>query len=102
MGHGAARPRIARRTPSVLSWQAPRRIGGAGMTGSRRAPVIANGGGSIIVTGEAQQRAWQTRPFPPPEQGTPRVWSLPATLPDQPPRSTLCYLLRAPPRARVL
>src|SRR5260370_39365815 len=95
MGHGAAWPRIARRTPSVLSWQAPRRIGGAGMTGSRRAPVIAKGGGSIIVTGQAQQRAWQTREFPPVEQVTPGVWSVPVTMPDNPLRYTLCYLLLA-------
>src|SRR5260370_22922674 len=102
MGHGAAWPRIARRTPSVLSWQAPRRIGGAGMTGSRRARVIANGGGSIIVTRQAQQRAWQTREFPPVEQVTPGVWSVPVTMPDNPLRYTLCYLLLADTGAVVV
>jgi len=72
------------------------------MTGSRRAPVIANGGGSIIVTGQAQQRAWQTREFPPVEQVTPGVWSVPVTMPDNPLRYTLCYLLLADTGAVVV
>ncbi len=63
------------------------------MTGSPRAPARAAGHGSVTVTGVAQRRAWQAREFPPVEQVTPRVWSVPVTMPDNPLRYTLCYLL---------
>jgi glyoxylase-like metal-dependent hydrolase (beta-lactamase superfamily II) len=72
------------------------------MTGSQRAPVIADGGGSVIVTGQAQQRAWQVREFPPIEQVTPGVWSVPVTMPDNPLRYTLSYLLLADSGAVVV
>jgi glyoxylase-like metal-dependent hydrolase (beta-lactamase superfamily II) len=72
------------------------------MTGSQRAPVIAAGGGPVIVTGQAQQRAWRAREFPPVEQVTPGVWSVPVTMPDNPLRYTLCYLLLADAGAVVV
>ena len=72
------------------------------MTGSQRAPVIANGGGSVVVTGQAQQRAWRAQEFPPVEQVTPGVWSVPVTMPDNPLRYTLCYLLLADAGAVVV
>jgi glyoxylase-like metal-dependent hydrolase (beta-lactamase superfamily II) len=62
------------------------------MTGSQRAPARA-GGGSLTVTGVAQQRAWRAREFPPVEEVRPGVWSVPVTMPDNPLRYTLCYLL---------
>src|SRR5580692_2122599 len=66
------------------------------MTGSRSAPEgSAPGGESVIVTGLAQQRAWRAREFPPVEQVTRGVWSVPVTIPDSPLRYTLCYLLLA-------
>lgn len=64
------------------------------MTGSRSAPEgSALGGGSVVVTGLAQRRAWRAREFPPVEQVTAGVWSLPVRIPDNPLRYTLCYLL---------
>jgi glyoxylase-like metal-dependent hydrolase (beta-lactamase superfamily II) len=64
------------------------------MTGGPRAPEdSALGGGSVVVTGLAQRRAWRAKEFPPVEQVTPGVWSLPVTIPDNPLRYTLCYLL---------
>src|SRR5258706_10180227 len=72
------------------------------MTGSQRAPVIADGGGSVMVTGQAQQRAWRVREFPPIEQVTPGVWSVPVTMPDNPLRYTLSYLLLADTGAVVV
>src|ERR1700728_3317463 len=66
------------------------------MTGSRSAPEgSAPGGEAVIVTGLAQRRAWRAREFPPVEQVTPGVWSVPVTIPDNPLRYTLCYLLLA-------
>jgi glyoxylase-like metal-dependent hydrolase (beta-lactamase superfamily II) len=47
----------------------------------------------VIVTGLAQRRAWRAREFPPVEQVTAGVWSMPVTIPDNPLRYTLCYLL---------
>jgi glyoxylase-like metal-dependent hydrolase (beta-lactamase superfamily II) len=72
------------------------------MTGSRGAPVIAEGGGPVVVTGQAQQRAWQAREFPPVEQVTPGVWSVPVMMPDNPLRYTLSYLLLADAGAVVV
>ncbi len=72
------------------------------MTGSPRAPVIANGGGSVVVTGQAQQRAWRAREFPPVEQVTSGVWSVPVTMPANPLRYTLCYVLLADAGAVVV
>ena len=72
------------------------------MTGSQGAPVIAGGGTSVVVTGRAQQRAWRAREFPPVEQVTPGVWSVPVTMPDNPLRYTLCYLLLADDGAVVV
>jgi glyoxylase-like metal-dependent hydrolase (beta-lactamase superfamily II) len=66
------------------------------MTGSPRAPARgAPGAGPVTVTGLAQQRAWRAREFPPVEQVTGGVWSVPVTIPDNPLRYTLCYLLLA-------
>jgi glyoxylase-like metal-dependent hydrolase (beta-lactamase superfamily II) len=64
------------------------------MTGSRGAPAHA-AVPSVTVTGVAQQQAWRAREFPPVEQVTPGVWSVPVTIPDNPLRYTLCYLLLA-------
>src|SRR5258708_366548 len=72
------------------------------MTGSQRAPVIASDGGSVIVTGQAQQRAWRAQEFPPIEQVTPAVWSVPVMMPDNPLRYTLSYLLLADTGAVVV
>jgi glyoxylase-like metal-dependent hydrolase (beta-lactamase superfamily II) len=72
------------------------------MTGSQRAPVIAAGGEPVIVTGQAQQRAWRAREFPPVEQVTHGVWSVPVTMPDNPLRYTLSYLLLADAGAVVV
>lgn len=64
------------------------------MTGSPRAPARSvPGAGPVTVTGLAQQRAWRAREFPPVEQVTAGVWSVPVTIPDNPLRYTLCYLL---------
>src|SRR5262249_57417140 len=74
--------------------------------GSPRAPVIANGPENpaepVVVTGEAQQRAWRAREAPPVEQVRPGVWSVPVIMPDNPLRYTLCYLLLADAGAVVL
>jgi glyoxylase-like metal-dependent hydrolase (beta-lactamase superfamily II) len=72
------------------------------MTGSQRAPVIADRTGPVVVTGKAQQRAWRAREFPPVEQVTPGVWSVPVTIPDNPLRYTLCYVLLADAGAVVV
>jgi glyoxylase-like metal-dependent hydrolase (beta-lactamase superfamily II) len=72
------------------------------MTGSQRAPVIAGRAGPVVVTGKAQQRAWRAREFPPVEQVTPGVWSVPVTIPDNPLRYTLCYVLLADAGAVVV
>jgi glyoxylase-like metal-dependent hydrolase (beta-lactamase superfamily II) len=71
------------------------------MIGSPRAQARA-GGGSVTVTGVTQQRAWRAREFPPVEQVTPGVWSVPVTMPDNPLRYTLCYLLLADAGAVVV
>jgi glyoxylase-like metal-dependent hydrolase (beta-lactamase superfamily II) len=63
------------------------------MTGSPRAPVVVGAGGPVVVTGVAQQRAWQTHELPPVEQVTPGVWSVPVTMPENPLRYTLTYLV---------
>jgi glyoxylase-like metal-dependent hydrolase (beta-lactamase superfamily II) len=63
------------------------------MPGSRRAPVIADRAGPVVVTGTAQQRAWRAGELPPIEQVRPGVWSLPVTIPESPLRYTLCYVL---------
>jgi glyoxylase-like metal-dependent hydrolase (beta-lactamase superfamily II) len=64
------------------------------MTGSSRAPARgALDGGPVTVTGVAQQRAWQAREFPPVEQVTSRVWSVPVMMPENPLRYTLAYVL---------
>ena len=62
------------------------------MTGSPGAPASA-AVPSVTVTGVAQQQAWRAREFPPVEQVTSGVWSVPVTIPDNPLRYTLCYLL---------
>jgi glyoxylase-like metal-dependent hydrolase (beta-lactamase superfamily II) len=62
------------------------------MTGSPGAPANA-ALPSVTVTGVAQQHAWRARKFPPVEQVTSGVWSIPVTIPDNPLRYTLCYLL---------
>jgi glyoxylase-like metal-dependent hydrolase (beta-lactamase superfamily II) len=62
------------------------------MTGSGGAPTHA-AFPSVTVTGVAQQQAWRARELPPVEQVTPGVWSVPVTIPDNPLRYTLCYLL---------
>ena len=73
------------------------------MTGSPRAPARhAPGGGPVTVTGLEQRRAWRAREFPPIEQVTPGVWSVPVTIPDNPLRYTLCYLLLADSGAVVV
>jgi len=73
------------------------------MTGSPRALArSAPGRGAVTVTGLAQQRAWRAREFPPVEQVTPGVWSVPVTIPDNPLRYTLCYLLLADAGAVVV
>jgi glyoxylase-like metal-dependent hydrolase (beta-lactamase superfamily II) len=45
------------------------------------------------VTGTRQQEAWQRREFPPVEQVTGGVWSVPVPIPDHPLRYVLSYLL---------
>jgi len=45
----------------------------------------------MIVTGEAQHRAWQQRVLPPVEQVRPDVWSIPVPIPHNPLRYTLSY-----------
>jgi glyoxylase-like metal-dependent hydrolase (beta-lactamase superfamily II) len=66
------------------------------MTGSPHAPArSAPRGGPVTVTGLDQRRAWRAREFPPIEQVTSGVWSVPVTIPDNPLRYTLCYLLLA-------
>src|SRR5580658_7863930 len=66
------------------------------MTGSPRAPARgALDGGLVTVTGVAQQRAWQAREFPPVEQVTSAVWSVPVMMPENPLRYTLAYVLLA-------
>ena len=73
------------------------------MTGSPRAPArAAPGAGPVTVTGLAQRSAWRAREFPPVEQVTPGVWSVPVTIPDNPLRYTLCYLLLADSGAVVV
>ena len=73
------------------------------MTGSPPAPARSTRrGGSVTVTGLEQRRAWRAREFPPSEQVTPGVWSVPVTIPDNPLRYTLCYLLLADSGAVVV
>jgi glyoxylase-like metal-dependent hydrolase (beta-lactamase superfamily II) len=73
------------------------------MTGSPRAPARdAPRPGPVTVTGLAQRSAWRAREFPPVEQVTPGVWSVPVTIPDNPLRYTLCYLLLADSGAVVV
>jgi len=45
----------------------------------------------MIVTGEAQHRAWQQRVLPPVEKVRPGVWSIPVPIPHNPLRYTLAY-----------
>ena len=45
------------------------------------------------VTGTAQQEAWRRREFPPVEEVTSGVWSVPVPMPDSPLRYVLSYLL---------
>jgi glyoxylase-like metal-dependent hydrolase (beta-lactamase superfamily II) len=69
------------------------------MTGTPRAPARdALRAGPVTVTGLAQRQAWRAREFPPVEQVTPGVWSVPVTIPD----NTLCYLLLADSGAVVV
>jgi glyoxylase-like metal-dependent hydrolase (beta-lactamase superfamily II) len=64
------------------------------MTGSPGAPArSALRGGPVTVTGVAQRDAWQAREFPPVEEVRTGVWSVPVTIPHNPLRYTLCYLL---------
>ncbi len=64
------------------------------MTGSSGAPArSALRGGPVTVTGVAQRQAWQAREFPPVEQVRSGVWSVPVTMPQNPLRYTLAYLL---------
>jgi glyoxylase-like metal-dependent hydrolase (beta-lactamase superfamily II) len=73
------------------------------MTGSPRAPSeSALGGEPVTVTGLAQQNAWRAREFPPVEHVRPGVWSVPVTIPDNPLRYTLAYLLLADAGAVVV
>jgi glyoxylase-like metal-dependent hydrolase (beta-lactamase superfamily II) len=73
------------------------------MTGSPRAPARgALGAGPVTVTGLAQRRAWREREFPPVEQVASGVWSVPVTIPDNPLRYTLSYLLLADSGAVVV
>jgi glyoxylase-like metal-dependent hydrolase (beta-lactamase superfamily II) len=73
------------------------------MTGSPRAPARgALQEGSVTVTGVAQKRAWQAREFPPVEQVTSGVWSVPVMMPESPLRYTLAYVLLADTGAVVV
>jgi glyoxylase-like metal-dependent hydrolase (beta-lactamase superfamily II) len=64
------------------------------MTGSRGAPArTAPVAGPVTVTGVAQRQAWRARELPPVEQVRSSVWSVPVTIPDNPLRYTLAYLL---------
>jgi glyoxylase-like metal-dependent hydrolase (beta-lactamase superfamily II) len=64
------------------------------MTGSQGAPArTAPVAGPVTVTGEVQRQAWGARELPPAEQVRADVWSVPVTIPDNPLRYTLCYLL---------
>ena len=64
------------------------------MTGSQGAPArIAPVGGPVTVTGVAQRQAWRAHELPPVEQVRSGVWSMPVTIPDNPLRYTLAYLL---------
>jgi glyoxylase-like metal-dependent hydrolase (beta-lactamase superfamily II) len=45
----------------------------------------------MIVTGTAQQQAWQQRVLPPVEQVRPGLWSIPVPIPHNPLRYTLSY-----------
>jgi glyoxylase-like metal-dependent hydrolase (beta-lactamase superfamily II) len=64
------------------------------MTGSRGAPArVAPVAGPVTVTGVAQRQAWRARELPPVEQVRSGVWSVPVTIPDNPLRYTLAYLL---------
>jgi glyoxylase-like metal-dependent hydrolase (beta-lactamase superfamily II) len=73
------------------------------MTGSPRAPARgALDGGPVTVTGVAQKRAWQAREFPPVEQVTSGVWSVPVMMPENPLRYTLAYVLLADTGAVVV
>jgi glyoxylase-like metal-dependent hydrolase (beta-lactamase superfamily II) len=64
------------------------------MTGSRGAPArTAPVAGPVTVTGVVQRQAWRARELPPVEQVRSGVWSVPVTIPDNPLRYTLAYLL---------
>jgi glyoxylase-like metal-dependent hydrolase (beta-lactamase superfamily II) len=64
------------------------------MTGSRGAPArTAPVAAPVTVTGLAQRQAWRARELPPVEQVRSDVWSVPVTIPDNPLRYTLAYLL---------
>ena len=64
------------------------------MTGSGGAPArIAPVAGPVTVTGVAQRQAWRAHELPPVEQVRSGVWSMPVTIPDNPLRYTLAYLL---------
>src|SRR5580658_789798 len=78
-----------------LCWLSQRRdLEELRMTGSRGAPArSAPVGGPVTVTGVAQRDAWRARELPPVEQVRSSVWSVPVTMPDNPLRYTLAYLL---------
>ena len=64
------------------------------MTGSRGAPArTAPVAAPVTVTGLAQRQAWRARELPPVEEVRSGVWSVPVTIPDNPLRYTLAYLL---------
>ena len=73
------------------------------MTGSQGAPArSAPAGGPVTVTGVAQRQAWRARELPPVEQVRSGVWSIPVTIPDNPLRYTLAYLLLSDTGAMVV
>jgi glyoxylase-like metal-dependent hydrolase (beta-lactamase superfamily II) len=80
---------------ATLCWLSQRRdLEELRMTGSRGAPArSAPVGGPVTVTGVAQREAWRARELPPVEQVRSSVWSVPVTMPDNPLRYTLAYLL---------
>jgi glyoxylase-like metal-dependent hydrolase (beta-lactamase superfamily II) len=80
---------------ATLCWLSQRRdLEELRMTGSQGAPArSAPVGGPVTVTGVAQRQAWRERELPPVEQVRSGVWSVPVTIPDNPLRYTLAYLL---------
>jgi glyoxylase-like metal-dependent hydrolase (beta-lactamase superfamily II) len=80
---------------ATLCWLSQRRdLEELRMTGSQGAPArSAPVGGPVTVTGAAQRQAWREHELPPVEQVRSGVWSVPVTIPDNPLRYTLAYLL---------